>query len=242
MIKIDTIIPFCTYDIKYIDRAIEGVRDISNNIYVTYCSHLFNGEEENIDLINTVIEKNNDCIFMKFNFSKYRDIKWHVNYARWIATEKSDCDYILYIDADEVFDRYIIKNWFDSRKEFADITTFANYWYFRSEKYQAKAYEDSPMMVKRSIIDESTSFHGLERGYYKYVDNNHTKEISVMGNDGFPMCHHYSWALDKNEMLAKVKNWSHKTDKNWEVLVEQEFSREFNGTDFIHGYEYNILQ
>ena len=31
------------------------IKDISNNIYITYCSHLFNGEEEDINLISFVL-------------------------------------------------------------------------------------------------------------------------------------------------------------------------------------------
>jgi hypothetical protein len=39
-------------------------------------------------------------------------------------------------------------------------------------------------------------------------------------------------------MLKKVSTWAHKTDKNWNALIEEEFSREFNGTDFVHNYKY----
>ena len=43
-------------------------------------------------------------------------------------------------------------------------------------------------------------------------------------------------------MLKKVLNWGHKNDKNWSDLIEEEFSRPFNGTDFVHGYNYNIVE
>jgi hypothetical protein len=39
-------------------------------------------------------------------------------------------------------------------------------------------------------------------------------------------------------MLKKVSTWAHKTDKNWNELIEEEFSRDFNGTDFVHNYKY----
>jgi hypothetical protein len=39
-------------------------------------------------------------------------------------------------------------------------------------------------------------------------------------------------------MLKKVRSWGHKEDRNWEDLVEKEFSQEFSGKDFVHGYEF----
>jgi hypothetical protein len=42
-------------------------------------------------------------------------------------------------------------------------------------------------------------------------------------------------------MIKKVKNWSHKYDRDWEALVEEEFSRNFNGTDFVHQYQYELV-
>ena len=241
MKKIDTVITFCTYDLKYINRTIESIKNISSNVYITYCTNLFNGDPENMDLIQSVKDQNKDCIFIKFDYDKYKNIRWHHNYGRWIATALSNADYIFYIDSDEVFDSDRLKQWIDSKESFADVSTFANYWYFRSEKYQAKTHEDSPILIKRSLINQDTSFHDLERGYYKHVMQNSSKEISILGLDNLPMCHHYSWALDKEDMLCKVKNWGHKHDKDWITLIEEEFSREFNGKDFIHNYEYNIL-
>ena len=63
----------------------------------------------------------------------------------------------------------------------------------------------------------------------------------VRAADGEPIVHHYSWAKSKEELLMKVKNWGHMSDKNWIPLIEEEFSRDFNGTDFVHGYQYTIL-
>ena len=60
--------------------------------------------------------------------------------------------------------------------------------------------------------------------------------------DNEPLIHHYSWVRTKEEMLKKVLNWGHKNDKNWSDLIEEEFSRPFNGTDFVHGYNYNIVE
>jgi hypothetical protein len=43
-------------------------------------------------------------------------------------------------------------------------------------------------------------------------------------------------------MLRKVKSWTHSGDRDWVSQVEKEFEHEFNGSDFIHGYQYNIVE
>jgi hypothetical protein len=43
-------------------------------------------------------------------------------------------------------------------------------------------------------------------------------------------------------MLRKVKSWGHTNDRDWNPMIEEEFSREFNGKDFVHNYSYKILE
>lgn len=52
---------------------------------------------------------------------------------------------------------------------------------------------------------------------------------------------HFSWVRSKQEMLLKVKNWGHNNDRDWLSLIEEEFSRDFNGIDFVHGYSYTLV-
>jgi hypothetical protein len=236
MKTIDTIIPFCSYDKDYINRAIAGVRPVSNNIYIIYSDKLFNGELEDPEVIAKVKKDNPDCKFYQFKFDNTKSIKKHHNYQRYIGYIISKSEYLLMVDADEVFEPEKLKEWVDNKVEFAEVTSFANYWYFRSEKYQATTFEDSPIMVKHSLITQEMLNHELERNIYKYVGLN--SNLKVNGIDGKPMCHHYSWALTKEQMLHKVDSWGHKYDRDWVSLIEEEFSRDFNGTDFVHGYSY----
>jgi hypothetical protein len=55
------------------------------------------------------------------------------------------------------------------------------------------------------------------------------------------MFHHFSWVRTKEEMLTKVRSWAHRNDCNWTDLVEQEFTHEFTGRDFVHGYSYRTV-
>lgn len=240
MINIDTIIPFCSYDYKFINHTIEGIRSVSSNIIVTYFDYTFDNKPENMDLIEKVKSDNKDCKFIKLDYDFSNTARWHHNYTRWIGYQLSKSDFILFLDSDEVFESDKIKNWVQNVNECPDVTTFANYWYFRSTQYRANIIEDSPVMVNRKIINHDSIFQDLERGYFKYVTSN--KQESVLGLDGKPMCHHYSWALDKAEMLRKISSWGHKGEENWVELIEEEFSRDFNGTDFIKGYQYEICE
>ena len=56
------------------------------------------------------------------------------------------------------------------------------------------------------------------------------------------MFHHYSWVRTKAQLLKKVSSWAHKDDRNWAAFVEEEFSRPFNGTDFVHGFSYTTVK
>lgn len=241
MKKIDTIIPFCSYDIKFINMAIEGIRDISNDIIITYFDCTFDNKPENLEVVEEVKKNNKDCKFIRLNFDTSNDARWHHNYTRWIGCKLSKSDYVLFLDSDEVFEKNKIKNWIDQKEVIPDVASFANYWYFRSTRYRALTYEDSPILVNKKFVSKENIFTDYERASYKHIEGL-SKELNVLGVDDKPMCHHYSWAMDKNEMLRKVSSWGHKGDKDWNKLIEEEFSRDFNGTDFIHGYKYEICE
>ena len=63
---------------------------------------------------------------------------------------------------------------------------------------------------------------------------------AVMGPTG-PIFHHFSWARSRLEMTAKVRAWGHRHDRDWCSLINREFSSEFSGTDFVHGYRYETV-
>ena len=167
---------------------------------------------------------------------------WH-NYARWVGFCKisPNIDYILFLDADEIVetDRFseIIK-----KSDFTkyDYLCFSNYWYFRDQRYRARHIQNSPYMVKRSVIDKNLIFNTTERVNFTTLPNGFPD--AVRGFDGKPLFHHYSWVRNKEEMLRKVRTWGHSKVKNWTALVEEEFSREFNGTDFVYFYQYDIVE
>ena len=94
-------------------------------------------------------------------------------------------------------------------------------------------------IFKKSIWTENIAFTDAERWSYRHTSlkckEHCTYEDQIISN-------HFSWVRTKDQMLTKVKSWGHNKDKNWIDLVNEEFSRDFNGTDFVHAYSYNIVE
>jgi len=109
--------------------------------------------------------------------------------------------------------------------------------YWREPIYQATQLEDSVVMIKTELAKQLPFQPGGRDVYF----NSSTNSIRNVGAQN-PMIHHYSWVRTKEEMLKKVSNWGHAGDKvNWKELVEEEYSRPFNGQDFLHNYQYTIV-
>lgn len=238
--NINTVIPFCTYDKKFIQHTIDAVKDISTKVIVVYSDKLFDGSEEDLLYISHLQRSNEDCLFVCNRFHENKDSRWNHNQSRWSGFSCTNSDYVFFIDSDEVFDKNRLKCFLENGKAKEDIIYFANYWYFRDTRFQAKKYEQSPLLIKSNIVKKEWMFTEYERHFFNFLSN-YSKSNMTMGEDGLPLCHHYSWALDKEEMLRKVKSWGHNKDRDWESLIHKEFEHDFNGTDFVHGYFYNIL-
>jgi hypothetical protein len=245
-LKIATVINFCTIDYKFIRHCIRGVLPFSEVVVVPYANRLFDNTCDNLELIETAKNENPGAIFEEFKYHHSITEKigahfWH-NFARWVgvASLPADIDFVLFLDADEIveterfieFIRYI---------NFAQYNYlfFANYWYFRMPIYRARNIEVSPVMVKKSVISKDIVFLSDERGNFSNLPNGIR---GVLGMNNKPMIHHYSWVRSRQEMLSKVQSWAHKSDRDWVTLVNKEFSHDFNGTDFVHNYQYDIVE
>ena len=147
----------------------------------------------------------------------------------------------MFLNADEVFESDKIYNWLKYKDNYEDVMYFSNYWYFRDTKFQAEIYEETPLIVKKSLIDKNIMFTEYETNIFKHLSIPSISRSNCYF-DNKPMCHHYSWVLNEEEMIQKVKCWGHNKDRDWVKLVKKEFESDFTGTDFIHGYKYNILE
>jgi hypothetical protein len=235
----DTAIPFCTYDIRYIDKVINSVRGVTNKIIIVYSDKLFNGENENLELINSVKERNSDCIFYKMDFEPGKSSRYHNSKSRDLSCQISLTDNILFLDADEIFEKNKLDNWIKSNK-LPDVVSFSNYWYYRDSKYRVGYIDDSIVMVNKKYCTKDLLYTEMDRSVFKLIDIPN-RILHARDENDKPFCHHFSWVLTKDEMLKKIRSWPHKDDRDWKPLVEEEFSRPFNGQDIFGNKDYTIL-
>ena len=248
MAKIGTVINFCSLDYRFIRYCVQAAAPFSHKVVVPYADHLFDGTAEDMAVIETAKRENPEADFVQFAYhhsitEMLRSRFWH-NFARWVGLSHlpADCDWVLFLDADEIvesdrFTAFLQQGGFETY----DYLYFADYWYFREPRFRARQIEDSPSMVKRTIINVNRIFHENERATFRRFPNGLRR---VAGLDGRPLFHHYSWVMTEAEMLRKVRSWGHSfdTDRDWETLIKSEFSGEFSGKDFVHGYDFDVVE
>ncbi len=242
---ITTIINYCTIDYKFIKSNINECLKFSDKVIVPVCDHLFNGDPENYQLIEESLDLYNEIpnvYFIQYEWDNNKNAKFHHNMSRWVGLQFVETDYVLFLDADEIPEGDLIKEYLKTEDyKNHHVMALKCYWYFREPIYRAKQTEMAGVLYNRELCTENMVFHKEERWAYRdyrgYLD---IREQLTYNNS--IMCNHYSWVRSKEEMLKKVQSWAHSTEKNWIQLVEDEFNRDFNGTDFIHGYEFETVE
>jgi hypothetical protein len=237
---------YCSNDFRWIEKCVEQASKVSHEIIIPVCDHYFDGTPENREILDKTYEllKNNPKVtFYEFEWTPGKPTYYWANIARVIGTQyaSSESDWMLWLEADEIIDDVAFNAWIDSGEyDQYDSLKIANYWYFREPIYQAQSVEDSVVLVRKSLVNYDLSNPREREQCHEFL--NVRKKREVLGVDGLPMIHHYSWVRTKDEMLRKVKSWTHSADRDWVKQVEQEFAHEFNGTDFVHGYKYNTVE
>jgi hypothetical protein len=254
--NIATIINYCSNEYQFIEESVKSVAPFSRQVVVVMADHLFDGTketDEDIQRSTTAVHSAEPCAdLIVFEYDHNITLQqgtryWH-NMCRWVGVNElsQDIEYVLFLDADEIANSLAFIDWLDFEADTLDnvipqTMKFANYFYFRDRKYQAITFEDSIVMAaNRENLRNPDVMFAMERD--SIYESGLTRSRNILGVDRKPMFHHYSWVRTKEQMLKKVQCWGHNKDKDWTELVEEEFSRPFNGTDFVHGYEYNILE
>jgi hypothetical protein len=241
---ISSILQYSTLDYKFLKTNLKQLSKFSDEIIVPICDHLFNGEPENKDLLEKTFAeirqiKNCSAYMFEWQGPKINTAYYH-NLSRALGTSVSKNDWLLFLDADEIVDNEF-GLWFNSINHTKNSYWLTCYWYFREPIYQSKTYEGCGLLIKKNDCNWDLELRAERQQLFNSNLINGDKTL-ILSKDNKPFVHHYSWYRTKDEMLQKVKNWGHKNDTNWIDLVEEEFSRPFNGTDFIHGYNYNIVE
>lgn len=241
---ISVVINYSTNDHKFLYPCLEECLKFSDDIVVSYTTHMYNGDLENLSLVeNAQMKFMNDPVKFKpytydHEVTKEKGTRFWHNYARYSGWQNLNGeDYVLFLDVDEIPDGNRVNDWIRKKLD-KDYYYFMAYWYFRKPIYQAKTVEVTSLMFNNDILYRDIFFSNKEREGMTFDNDG---ENRVFGEDGEPLFHHYSWVRTKDEMIKKVQSWGHNKDRDWEKLIEQEFTHTFNGTDFVHGYSYNIL-
>lgn len=251
---IGTVVNFCTNETRFISACLKAALQFSTQVVVPVASHFFDGTPEKYEILEEIYASFPECLFVEYPFipdeipaSLFKAVRpesfWHC-LSRLIGawTLDGSIETVLFLDADEVADGGAMVEWLDcSDYEQHTVLKLANYWYFREPIYQAETLEDSIVLVQRKALTPDMLLHNEERNAV-YNSLPGPKRRMVLGTSGQPLFHHYSWVRSKEEMLKKVRTWSHRNDRNWEDLVHREFSGPFQGTDFAHGYRFRTVE
>ena len=255
--QITSVITFCSNDYRMLNACIAGVRPFSQKIIIAVCDHFFDGSEENYALLEHVYCMYPDCLFIEYAFDpmqSYRRFSPHypehenwrhewANTNRWISYYflPSQTEFIFFLDADEIVDPQSFISWLDANDlNDYSVLSFSAYWYFRQACYRAKNYDDISLLVRKSALTPDHLWHPDERTGI-LLNINGKKRYHIVGLDGKPLVHHYSWVRTKQELCKKFTTWSHHRERDWLKLTEIEFAAPFEGRDFIRGYTYDTV-
>ena len=254
--KITAVISFCSNDWRYLESCVRGIAPFCQQILITVCDHFFDGTQENYALLEEAFYRFPECTFLEFAYDPkqtYRPFsplypehvdwrhEWH-NTGRWISYFYAESEYLLFLDCYEIIDGQAFSRWLelDEYKKFSAMR-FSGYSHFREAKFEALSHEDLSLLVKKESFRPDDLWDEDERMGLLFRCEGE-KKTGINGLDGSPMLRHYSGVRTKEELLKKFSTWGHHWERKWEELVREEFSRPFNGTDFIRKYRYREVE
>lgn len=240
--KLGTVICYCTIDERFIRDCLNAAIEISDEVVVPVSSHLYDSTPENLESINNLSKEYPSVVFKVFDWLPGHHPRYWHNTSRVIGNSllSNDIDWVLFIDSDEMVEPKPFKKFIDSDSfNSCDSYKLGCYWYFREKNIRAKTLEDSPVLVRRELVNINVNDLCSEREQlHEHLSVPKQRMILL---DGQPFIHHYSWVRTKEQMLQKVKAWGHSSDRDWVALIEEEFSRPFNGKCFVHDYIFEII-
>jgi hypothetical protein len=236
--KIEAVVLFSSNDKRFFKPCISNLLEAGIDVRVVTYSHMWGGSEEDQEVLlecNKLFNTNPNYHQYKIEWTPGESPWYWEGLGRYLATQEvsDDSEYILYIDIDEIVEIPLMKEWLikEDYKKY-DSIKLPNYWYWREPIHQSKQNEYSTVMLRTSLAKQLGPCTQGRECYFHPFGNKILYPLEI------PFIHHYSWVRTKEEMLNKVKNWGHSSDTDWIPKVEEEFSRPFNGTDFLGRYEY----
>lgn len=240
--KTAAVITYSSYHKVFIKRCVEEIKKVTDNVVVVAYDHFFDGVEEPSDLEDTLLEL--DVHFAILPWQGGQPSRHYHNSARaagyhLLMTQNVEFNSLFFIDADEVVDGVLVKEWLENKAEVGEDYKLAHKWYYRDTCYAADQVEEGAVLVSKETLQspETEWFGPRERENYSRKWNYMTGyKHQVLG-------HHYSWAGTKEMLLRKVQSWGHNQDNvNWEQMVNEEFTHEFQGCPFRPNYTFKKVE
>jgi hypothetical protein len=260
--RIGAVVNYCTNEYPFLRACLGQLSAFCSRVVVPVCDRFFDGTPEDAPLLERSEKESAGLAgFLHWTWDPDEQtgdagrMYWEGK-ARWLGIQALDgCDFVLLLDVDEVVDGRRFVEWLEGfrttaelpggRREITwrdvDAFRFLSYWYFRDAAYRARTREWAGLLVRRSRLARETVISPHARNSL-FAMTPGLRADAVRGLDTAPLVHHYSWVRTRDQMLKKVRSWGHARDRNWEALVEEEFSRPFNGTDFVHGYKFTSVE
>ncbi len=261
--EISIIMPYCSNDYQFLRPNIKQLLKFTDNIYIIYSNRFWNGENENKGIIDKSIKENPEATFVRVEYQKkqppipeffcrlipkrclLRPVygpRYFEGLIRWRGykeAEKESPDYYFFLDVDEIVDGEAFLKWLKNglnRKLNAMI--FNCYEYVRSPQYRSINWGKKGVLVKKRQIKKKDFFtYRIRRRFYQ--TSTPPKKEGILGLDGKPMIHHFSWIRSKKQFSKKVDITSiHGLTNRKERKIEMEFAKPLGKEDPIWGKNY----
>lgn len=253
------VINYCSNEKAFIHPLLQQCKIFSEDIVVSYGSHLYDGTPEDRGHIDSLRLSYPEVRFVEYrvenniDLSKQRGVRhrptayWH-NLARWAGVQAlKNSGWVFIIDADEIPDGILVKQWLDRRIRYLranECYKVATYWYFKSPIFRSMTLEDSILLIHHSYLTEENIFGDFERDHLIPASGCMLRR-NTRGLNGAVMWHHYSWVRSRNQLVHKIKNWAHANDIFKGADAEDIVARIFNDdkpNDIVHRYNYDVVQ
>ena len=250
---VSVIVSYCSKERCFLEPFLEQCSKFTDDIVVTFGSHLYDGSLEDISGIQEVAPKFPSVTFVQYlvspeNFNgmgvKSRpQAYWH-NMARWTGIQHlKRHEWVLLLDCDEIPEGDKFKQWFSTVEgtpvlNINNTFKIANYWYFKEPTNRSQTLEDSVLLIHSKYLSKYNIFGDYERDYT--IQQSGTRLIrQTRSVKGEVMFHHFSWCRSREGLEHKIKNWGHANEYSNPDDIINEIFKDDNVNDIIHNYTYD---
>lgn len=252
--KLATILSYCSNDQQFLYENLSVLTKFSDKVVLPLLSHFWNGEEEIPNFFEDTrtfcAENFGDKVEVITYTATVEEVKaqrsWYwESFTRQLALDhikNHKPEYVLMVDADEIFEVEEMQRWlqnlFTQETVPWDTIDFTSYYYYRTPKIRDANYMQGKLcfgkLFKFSslLVGDPEKLTTVNLFNYEGRPVIGVKGVAARKDDGSPFLHHFSYVRNKEQMKKKLKTFGHNGDKNWDALVEEEFSHEFDGTTF----------